>query len=41
MGVDRKAFQITKKAIKKALTKGEKINLFTPARKRLVENLYA
>lgn len=39
-GVDRKTFQTTKKAIEKALRKGEKINLLTPARKRLVEHLY-
>lgn len=39
-GVDRKTFQTTKKAIKESLIKGEKINLFTPARKRIVEKLY-
>ncbi|WP_445475689.1 hypothetical protein ACT9XH_02830 [Methanococcoides methylutens] len=38
-GVDRKTFQTTKKAIGEALKKDEKINLFTPARKRLVEYL--
>jgi hypothetical protein len=38
-GVDRKTFQTTKKAIEIALRKGEKINLLTPARKRLVEKL--
>ena len=39
-GVDRKTFQTTKKAIGDTLRKGEKINLFTPARKRLLEKLY-
>jgi hypothetical protein len=36
-GVDRKTFQTTKKAIREALIMGQKINIFTPARKRLVE----
>lgn len=40
LGVDRKTFQTTKKAIGEALRKGEKINLFTPARKRLLEHFY-
>lgn len=39
-GIDRKTFQKTKKAIREALEKGEKINLFTPTRKRLLEHLY-
>ncbi|WP_342304971.1 hypothetical protein [Methanolobus sp. ZRKC5] len=39
-GIDRKTFQTTKKTIGEALIMGEKINLFTPARKRLVERLY-
>ena len=38
-GVDRKTFQTTKKVIEKALEKDEWVNLFTPARKRLVEKL--
>jgi hypothetical protein len=38
-GVDRKTFQTTKKGIGDALRKGERINLFTPARKRLLERL--
>ncbi|WP_156916295.1 hypothetical protein [Methanolobus tindarius] len=39
LGVDRKTFKTTKKAIGEALRKGEKVNLFTPVRKRLVEYL--
>lgn len=40
LGVDRKTFQTTKKVIGEALRKGKKINLFTPARRRLLEHLY-
>jgi hypothetical protein len=38
-GVDRKTFQTTKKEIREALITCRKINLLTPARKRLVERL--
>lgn len=40
LGVDRKTFQTTKKAIGEALRKDKRINLFTPARKRLLEHFY-
>lgn len=39
-GVDRKTFQTMKKSMRESLRKGEKINLFAPARKRLLEYLY-
>lgn len=39
LGVDRKTFQTTKKAIGEALRKGQKINLFTPAKKDCL-NIY-